>query len=599
MYTLRALSLHAPSQNSPASMRETDPDEQGSWAGVAGEAAPAAAARLILLGGDAQGVLGAASNMLLAAGYQVAPARDAHDALCVLQTQAPELLVVDAASGRVHLKALAERLTPQLLHARVPVLWLGKPSSDGFDPRCSSVVIDTPFVASELLEAVDTTEWLVGARDRSGRHQTRMIATADTIERPQVGSPSMISDELPLPQRRPTTPYDGLRRVGHTTTTTTTPPPRSSTRREARDRADEPTTARSLAQPRRGSGSAQPALQRDTVVDFCNTDEFERPAAIAAEHVRVARRRSSQSQLVGRQHPTTPIPRRAERRTDSRGYLKAGALIADRWEVIQPLGGGGSARVYHVVDRQLNDECAVKVLRDSGGDVQQRRFRREMRICRELVHPNIVRTFEFGAWGDQLFYTMELLAGRDLAVLMCGRRKSQPLATRHAVELFGQVCEGLSFAHDNGVIHRDVKPHNLMVQAAGGQVKITDFGSAWSSERSTAALTIADHVIGTPAYLPPERLEDEPLVLPQSDIYSLGTSMYHCFTGQEPFSGRSLHSLLASILFEQPAAPRALNPAIPHDLERIIVRAMAKDPQRRCSDCREFAAELAQLAGSL
>ena len=275
------------------------------------------------------------------------------------------------------------------------------------------------------------------------------------------------------------------------------------------------------------------------------------------------------------------------------GFLDNGTLIADRYVVAGVLGGGGMATVYRCHDRELDEEVALKLVDAKRGmDATLQRFRHEMRICRRLTHPNIVRTFEFGEWRSLRFITMELLDGRDLNELLLIAQG--PLDEARGVRLMAQACLGLSAAHAVGVIHRDIKPHNLFVTEDGATLKIMDFGIAKTEDVS---LTIpgSDRVLGTPAYLAPERLKENAELSSSTDIYSLGVVMYQVFTGRLPFMGPDISSLLTSIVLDDATPPSTTMPGFSKGLEATIMRAMARHPKDRHPACAAIADELRQL----
>ncbi|GEM_PF-3057090 len=305
--------------------------------------------------------------------------------------------------------------------------------------------------------------------------------------------------------------------------------------------------------PRRGSGSAWPAMR----MLMAQEDTTDRNLAPLGDAMKDAR---------------APLPR--------------GTRIDARYVVTRLIGRGGSSDVYEVYDRELDDRAALKLLRTDGipatvGD----RFRREMRICRRLLHENIVRTFEFGVWGDRLYYTMEILAGEDLAGVLLRRRDA--LTIRTVVRLMMQACDGLEEAHRIGVVHRDIKPHNLFLTTQG-MLKLMDFGVAQGLQDLSTPLTAADHVIGTPAYMAPERLRKRATVFKQSDVYSLGASMYHLLSGRPPFQGEDLRTLFAAIVMKDAPPLTDHNANVPPPVAAVVHRAMNRELDGRYATCAEF-----------
>ncbi len=272
-------------------------------------------------------------------------------------------------------------------------------------------------------------------------------------------------------------------------------------------------------------------------------------------------------------------------------------VIADRYELRGVLGSGGMAIVYRAHDRELDEDVALKLLKGQQPDESSlSRFRHELRICRRLQHPAIVQTFEFGVWQGRRFLTMELLEGTDLANLL--HKRQAPLEALEAAQLFSQAARGLDAAHRAGVIHRDIKPHNLFVLADGQRMKIMDFGIAKSEELSMT-MTNAEQVLGTPAYLAPERLRDQVELSPSTDLYSLGVAMYQALTGKLPFSGPDVSTLLASVLLDVPKPPRHHRSDIPVDFEQLVLRCLQRDPSGRSPSCGVLAEELDEIARRL
>ncbi len=316
---------------------------------------------------------------------------------------------------------------------------------------------------------------------------------------------------------------------------------------------------------------------------------------IAAETAAPTQQRKRRRSRNGpKRRPNRPTVVASPKRRSKGLGVGEGTLIADRYVVRDLLGSGGMAEVYRVHDRELEEDVALKLLKENRTDPEtQQRFRQEMRICRRLNHPSIVRTFEFGVFEGRRFLTMEVLEGEDMARLI-GRRRG-PMSEDMALRLFRQVCQGLDAAHHLGVIHRDVKPHNIFVVDGGQHARLMDFGIAkFQDFTTTAEAGLA--VLGTPAYLAPERLQDGTEITAQADLYSVGASMYHVLTNKLPFDGPNISSLLTSILMKPPLPPRSHNPDISPAVEDVILATMDKDPARRPASCADLAAELAALA---
>ena len=260
-------------------------------------------------------------------------------------------------------------------------------------------------------------------------------------------------------------------------------------------------------------------------------------------------------------------------------------LFADRYKLDRRLGVGGMATVQLAFDTRLERNVAVKLLAEHLAEDPSfvSRFRREALAAARLVHPNIVQVFDFGsdsATGRQ-FIVMEYVDGHSCAELL---RDRGPMSARDAVEILCQACRGLDYAHRNGVVHRDVKPGNLMVNT-DGVVKLADFGIAKAAEQSD--ITKVGSVLGTAAYLSPEQARGEPAG-PASDIYALGVVSYQLMAGRLPYEAASLTDLAR--LQESGPPPRLQDQArdVSPTLAAAVGRALARDPERRYVDAAEM-----------
>ena len=258
------------------------------------------------------------------------------------------------------------------------------------------------------------------------------------------------------------------------------------------------------------------------------------------------------------------------------------------------IGRGGMGVVFQVTDRMLEEPVALKIINRDGSnrETDLQRFKDEMRICRRLTHDNIVRVFEFGTWSGNYFLTMELLEGTDLEGLLL--KKRGPLGLTQALSLLIQACDGLGSAHKAGVIHRDIKPPNLFVTDGGRRLKLMDFGIA-KARRVDVSLTAAGTVVGSPAFIAPERLKGEGQDTPASDLYSLGVVMYQMVTGILPFQAREMPALFMQHLQEAPMAPTRRNPSLPREVDGIVLKLLAKDPAERYASCLELRKALKKL----
>ncbi|MBL8627388.1 MAG: serine/threonine protein kinase [Myxococcales bacterium] len=275
--------------------------------------------------------------------------------------------------------------------------------------------------------------------------------------------------------------------------------------------------------------------------------------------------------------------------------LRAGDELAGRYRVVRALGQGAHGRVYEMEDRELGRRVAVKLLGGQRGGVAAR-FRREARLAAALTHEHVAAVYDAGALDDgRLFIAMELCPGESLARVLDAEGA---LDERRAVRLALQIARGLGAAHARGIIHRDVKPANLMVATRpdGEHVKIVDFGvSKQLAGDARDAVTTADGaVIGSPAYMAPEQARGDE-VDHRADVYALGAVLYELVTGRLPHPAASPMAVLARVLSDEPTPPRVVRPGLSADVEAIIARAMAKDRAARYPDMATFAADLAAL----
>ena len=262
-----------------------------------------------------------------------------------------------------------------------------------------------------------------------------------------------------------------------------------------------------------------------------------------------------------------------------------GATIGDRYLLEQKIGQGGMASVFRAHDLELDERVALKVFGiEHQSEMLVSRFKQELKLSRQLQHPNIIRLYDIGLHQGHRYISMELLTGASLK-----ERMEKPIAFPDALGWLVQACAGLQAAHDAGVIHRDVKPDNLFVSDAG-VVKVMDFGIA--KQFAVSGVTVAGSIAGTPLYMSPEQIGSFSTVTHATDLYALGVCAYEMFTGVVPFSHAELVPLLMMHVNERPAPPRQKNPSIPADLEAVILRLLAKDPAQRFASAREVGAAL-------
>jgi serine/threonine protein kinase len=262
-------------------------------------------------------------------------------------------------------------------------------------------------------------------------------------------------------------------------------------------------------------------------------------------------------------------------------------LAAGRYRIERELGHGGMATVHLAHDEELDRPVALKLLPEhlAGDDAFRARFLREARLAGRLSHPNVVRVYDAGDADGRPFIVMEYVPGTSLAEV--GR-----LAPRRVVELGVQACAGLQHAHDAGLVHRDVKPANLLVRE-DGVLKVADFGIARAAESTRH--TQAGTLLGTAAYLAPEQIAGADAT-PASDVYSLGAVLYELLTGRPPYTFSSLAELAAQQAEGLIEPVRDLAPSVPHEVEAAVMHALARDPSFRPVSAVDLAHELASAA---
>ena len=265
-------------------------------------------------------------------------------------------------------------------------------------------------------------------------------------------------------------------------------------------------------------------------------------------------------------------------------------VFGGRYAVIERVGTGGMAEVYRARDDLLGREVAIKVLHDRYSRDRSfvERFRREAQAAANLSHPNIVALYDYGADDDTYFIVMEFIEGRSLAEIISAEGALLP---ERAADIASDVAKALERAHSNGLVHRDVKPGNIMITTSG-QTKVTDFGIARAlSGDGEQTMTQTGMVIGTAAYLSPEQAQGN-TIDGRSDVYSLGVVLYEMLTGEPPFSGDTPLSIAYKHVRENPEPPSRVNPDVPDGLDAITMKALAKNPDNRYSSATEMQEDL-------
>jgi HAMP domain-containing protein len=256
---------------------------------------------------------------------------------------------------------------------------------------------------------------------------------------------------------------------------------------------------------------------------------------------------------------------------------QVGQVFGGRYEIQSVLGKGGMGVVYKARDRDLDDVVAIKILRGealSADPTLLERFKQEIRLARRITHPNILRTHDLGETGGLRYLSMEFVKGITLKQMVESR---QVLPTPVALRIAKQICAGLAAAHEVGVIHRDIKPQNILIEPGGG-LKIMDFGIARLTQER--GMTATGTVVGTPDYMSPEQARGQPLDF-RSDIYSTGVVLFEVFTGSLPFDGDSPLAVVLKHVQESPPSPQTVNPKINARIAAIILRCMEKEPASR------------------
>jgi len=268
-------------------------------------------------------------------------------------------------------------------------------------------------------------------------------------------------------------------------------------------------------------------------------------------------------------------------------------VIRERYQLVAWLGEGGMGVVYKAHDLMLDRDVAVKFLSPKyfSGTEAAARFLREARLVARLSHPNIMSIFDVGEDQGWQYLVFEFIPGNDLHVLTS--RRIEPWTTADTLPILKAVLTALAYAHEQGIIHRDIKPGNIMLTPQG-QVKVTDFGLAFAHE--DVRLTQGEGMLGTALYMSPEMIQGK-TIDPRTDLYSLGVVFYEVLTGESPFAGEQIVQIISKVIYTNPVPLHVRRPDIPHTLESVIMRLMMKEPDQRYASAQEVLSELAGESG--
>ena len=271
----------------------------------------------------------------------------------------------------------------------------------------------------------------------------------------------------------------------------------------------------------------------------------------------------------------------------------SGLAVVGKYRILDLVGEGAMGVVYRGVDTVLNRTVALKVMSESVARQQdlRDRFLREAQAAGSLQHPNVVTIYDFGEVDGHLYIAMEYVDGMDLERMLAAH---EPLTIHQRLDIAIDVLNGLSFAHRHGIVHRDVKPANIRITEEG-RAKVMDFGVAYLDSSS---LTKTGMMMGTPSYMAPEQVVGGK-ISPATDIFAMGSVLYELLTGARPFEGNTLHNTLYKIVSEEPPPIRDVMPGLPGALDRIVRKALAKDPESRYKGALEMADELAAVRAEL
>jgi serine/threonine protein kinase len=268
--------------------------------------------------------------------------------------------------------------------------------------------------------------------------------------------------------------------------------------------------------------------------------------------------------------------------------IPKGQLIGDRYQVQRMIGRGGMGAVYEVQDLKENRNLALKILTQvTIEDDSEQRFLREFEMLSKINHPAILKVYGWGRYQDQLYFVSEFISGRDLKSEIKNRG---PWPAEEAAKLAAVVADALAVAHSMNIVHRDIKPHNIMI-ANDGSVRLLDFGVARKTGAAMETLTKTGMIVGTPEYMSPEQFGTH-RVDERSDLYSLGVVLFELLTGQVPFGGETPVAIAMKVIQQPAAAPQTVRKDIPEWIDRIVVKCMEKDPKGRYLNAAQLAEDL-------
>ena len=268
-------------------------------------------------------------------------------------------------------------------------------------------------------------------------------------------------------------------------------------------------------------------------------------------------------------------------------------ILGNRYELIEKIGEGGMSYVYRARCQILDRIVAIKILKEEYSNDQAfvSRFRTEAMAAARLSHPNIVNIYDVGQQDDVYYIVMEYVEGTTLKDLIA---QEAPLPVGRAIDIAVMICDGIQHAHDKGIIHRDIKPHNILITTTG-MVKVADFGIAQAISKKT--ITFGGNIVGSVHYISPEQAKGEPVTI-ATDIYSLGCVLYEMLTGKPPFDAESPVTVALKHIHDEITPPRQINESIPMALEGIIYRAMEKIPEKRFNSAQKMRNDLLNMDGA-